>query len=149
MNIKSKLIVKPFSKENLNDVFELDKDISNNFKSINQLLEYVNDGKYINVIGIVDSVVVGYIISLIVLDEVHIHTVYVSKNFRRKRIATKLIQTILDKSKILRKKKLCLEVSCCNINAIGLYEKIGFTKVGNRKEYYKEGIDAILMDLNF
>ncbi len=39
-----------------------------------------------------------------------------------------------------------MEVSVKNIPARGLYEKLGFRKVGIRKRYYPDGSDAILME---
>ncbi len=38
-----------------------------------------------------------------------------------------------------------LEVKGHNTKAISLYEKLGFELIGQRKDYYGEGIDAFLM----
>ena len=45
------------------------------------------------------------------------------------------------------KNKICLEVNCSNILALKLYDHLGFQKVGVRKGYYQDRMDAILMDL--
>ncbi len=42
-----------------------------------------------------------------------------------------------------------LEVRAGNVPAIGLYEQFGFIVNGQRKRYYKDGEDALLMMRTF
>jgi ribosomal-protein-alanine N-acetyltransferase len=46
-------------------------------------------------------------------------------------------------------KRVLLEVSEKNEPAKRVYEKAGFKPTGVRKNYYPDGSDAILMELNF
>ena len=62
-------------------------------------------------------------------------------------IAKNMISHLISKGKKHYKNKICLEVNCSNILALKLYSYLGFKKVGVRKEYYQDGMDAILMDL--
>ena len=43
---------------------------------------------------------------------------------------------------------ITLDVTKTNIPAVKLYQKLGFIKVGQRKDYYGSGQDAILMRLD-
>ena len=46
-------------------------------------------------------------------------------------------------------KKLLLEVSETNSIAENFYSKFNFSTVGRRKNYYKDGTDAVLKEKNF
>ena len=59
-------------------------------------------------------------------------------------------QTLLERSIMwLRTQKceqLTLEVGARNLAAIGLYQKVGFTRIGVRKNFYRDGEDAWIME---
>jgi ribosomal protein S18 acetylase RimI-like enzyme len=60
----------------------------------------------------------------------YLYEVYVIPEFRRKGIASNLVNYIIDKLKSLPEiEKIELKVNSRNKNAIGFYEKIGFNKV--------------------
>ena len=46
----------------------------------------------------------------------------------------------------MRLKKLLLEVSELNLNAEEFYNRFNFITVGKRKNYYKDGSDAVLKE---
>ncbi len=89
-----------------------------------------------------DRKIVGTIEFEIILDEIHLYQINVDANHRRQGIAESLICAMLAK---YPRKKILLEVSEQNIPAIALYKKMGFTEVGFRPHYYKNGDSAILM----
>ena len=60
-------------------------------------------------------------------------------------MATKLIQKVEDLAKELNIKNVSLEVSDKNITAYLLYKKLGFIERRVRKNYYKDGTNAIEM----
>ena len=81
--------------------------------------------------------VVGYIGSQSVLGESDMMNVAVHPDHRRKGIAEALITELVS---MLREKGnhcLSLEVRASNMPAISLYEKLGFSQVGLRKNYYR------------
>ena len=90
--------------------------------------------------------VIGYLISEIILDEVHLYKIVVSKNNQNNKVGSKLLKFMIEECKKLDKIRVCLEVDSQNYNAIKLYEQFGFLTVGNRNKYYGNN-DAILMDL--
>lgn len=89
-----------------------------------------------------DGQVVGYL-SMLDLDiEGEILRIAVRKQYRRRGIARALINFIIDNLKTNHYQKLYLEVKSTNIEAIKLYEHMGFEKINIRKNYYAHGEDA-------
>lgn len=90
--------------------------------------------------------VAGYIGSHNVLGEVYITNVAVFSEFRRNGIGKMLVEFLVNEMKKENADFVTLEVRKSNQNAISLYEKCGFEKVGERKKFYEKPIeDAILM----
>ena len=86
-----------------------------------------------------ENILAGYLITYDNVDSLDIFEIAVDKNFRKKGIASKLLNRINDERKIL------LEVSEKNRVAINLYKKNGFKMISRRKNYYLDGSDAIVM----
>lgn len=82
----------------------------------------------------VNGNVVAFISYRVVLDECEIFQVCVHKDFQRQKIASKLLNTLIEKERI---KTIFLEVNTKNISAIKFYKKQGFTILSERKNYYK------------
>ena len=100
------------------------------------------------VIARIDEKIVGYAGFWEVLDEAQITNVAVLKEFRRQKIAQKLLLNLIDKAKKKGLKTLTLEVRESNTAAINLYSGLDFKTVGIRKNYYKNPTEnAVLMDL--
>ena len=81
------------------------------------------------------------------VDDIHITNIVVKKSFRRFGIGSKILESIINLSKTYNLDSITLEVNINNINAIKLYEKYGFKKLGIRKKYYKNIEDAFIMTL--
>lgn len=93
-----------------------------------------------------DGKIAGYIGSHNVLGEVYITNVAVLPGFRRNGVGKALVEFLVEKMKSENAEFVTLEVRKSNNNAISLYEKCGFEKVGNRKDFYeKPREDAVLM----
>lgn len=75
--------------------------------------------------------------------EFEVHTIGVDEAFQGRGIGRNLLDRILD---IADGAAVFLEVRTDNAAAIGLYESVGFTRVGLRKRYYRvSGADAYTM----
>ena len=81
--------------------------------------------------------VAGYIGSQTVMDETDMMNVAVHPDFRRKGIAEALITVLVENLKRMGSHCLTLEVRASNAPAIALYEKLGFSEIGRRKNYYR------------
>lgn len=111
-----------------------------------QLLTQLPDERHVFITAVHKGKTVGYVGMMYVLDEGYISNVAVSPDYRRKGIGDRLIESLLGRADELELSFVTLEVRVSNAAAIALYEKHGFVKVGQRKNYYdlpKE--DAILM----
>ena len=81
--------------------------------------------------------VAGYIGSQTVMDESDMMNVAVHPDFRRKGIAEALVNALVEVLKSKGSRCLTLEVRASNVPAITLYEKLGFSEIGRRKNYYR------------
>ena len=91
-----------------------------------------------------DRNVVGFINYSIMYDRAEINYIYVNKNYRKKNIASELMEFMIVDAVDNGCENITLEVSEKNTNGIKLYEKFGFEKKAVRKNYYKDS-DALLM----
>ena len=90
--------------------------------------------------------ILGFYIANYILDEAELYTLAVREDSRGRGIGTKLIGHLEERSKLKKMGKIFLEVSTKNQEAIRLYEKFSFKKVGLRKNYYsKTNEDAYVM----
>ena len=80
-----------------------------------------------------------------VLGELHITTIAVKPEYRRRGYARALIGAAL--GSYPNASHVHLEVRPTNVEAIALYESLGFRKTGRRPRYYGDE-DALLMTLN-
>ena len=76
--------------------------------------------------------IIGFVHFFHVKDEIEIIKICIIKSHQRKNYGSMLINEI----KKLKIKKIFLEVSVQNVNAINFYLKNGFKKIGVRKGYY-------------
>ena len=114
--------------------------------SFNSLEEELNNETSLFFTATEDNAVVGYIGMSVVVDEGYIFNVAVDGTHRNRGIGSALVETLVTYAK---KNNLCfltLEVRESNKNARSLYEKFGFIKVGERKNYYSSPAEnAVLM----
>lgn len=93
-----------------------------------------------------EGTLVGYAGTWHIIDEGHITTIAVKKEYLRNHIGEAIIQKIIDDCYKNNIKYLTLEVRVSNIPAIKLYEKYGFQSLGTRKGYYQDNNeDALIM----
>ena len=90
--------------------------------------------------------IVGICVYQIVLDEVQINYFSFKKKFRRMGYGTFLILHIINQCENLGIKRILLEVSEKNLTAEKFYNKFNFSTVGVRKNYYKDGSNALLKE---
>lgn len=88
-----------------------------------------------------DSLLVGFLATQCVLDELEITNLAVSPDYRRKGLASRLLANLADFHGTL-----FLEVRVSNRSAQELYRKLGFTQFNHRKAYYSRPVeDALLL----
>lgn len=89
---------------------------------------------------------VGYIGFWKIIDEAHITNISIHPDFQNKKLAHKLILSMINECYKEKIKYITLEVRVSNERAIHLYEKFGFKSLGLRKKYYQDNNeDALIM----
>ena len=96
------------------------------------------------VITLMDKVV-GFIDYWITFDSATISQIAISNQYRRRGLATKLLQEMYDDCYAKRVRNITLEVRTENKSAVFLYEKFGFKTVLTKPHYYDNGDDAFYM----
>ena len=81
--------------------------------------------------------VAGYIGSQTVMGETDMMNVAVHPDYRRKGIAEALVDGLVEALKERGSHCLTLEVRASNAPAKNLYEKLGFSQIGRRPNYYR------------
>ena len=95
-----------------------------------------------------DEGIQGYLDMYCCMGEGEITNVAVAPGMRKKGYGSLLMKAALEKAQELSLESIVLEVRVSNVNAIALYEKFGFRKLGIRKDFYEfPREDAFVMSL--
>lgn len=140
--------ITPVKKSDLLKLIEIDKDISDYSPSIEDFKNYFNEDK-IKIWKISDQIIIGFVIFYHVIDEIEIIKIGIIKSYQRKNYGSSIINKI---KKVNDIRKIFLEVSFENTQAIKFYLKNGFRKIGIRKAYYKinkQRVDALRLLFEF
>ena len=89
--------------------------------------------------------VLGFIMALLVLDELHITNLAVAPMARKRGVAAGLLEKSMRRAMEMGATWCQLEVRCSNKPARQLYRRFGFKTMGMRKGYYSNGEDAVVM----
>lgn len=98
------------------------------------------------IVAEVEREVCGYVGIWNIIDEGHITNVAVSPDYRRKHIASNMLDVLIASCEEAGVERFTLEVRAGNEPAKALYAGKGFKEMGLRKGYYQDnGEDAIIM----
>ena len=90
--------------------------------------------------------VVAFCACWIIFDELHINTLAVAPEHRRRRVATRLLTRVLGEAAAAGVRKATLEVRASNQAALLLYERLGFHVTAVRERYYTQpDEDALIL----
>ena len=95
---------------------------------------------------LITNIVIGICVIQFVLDEAQINYFVVNKKFRKKGFGSYLMSYLIEKCEKSNLKKIFLEVSQDNVTAERFYSRFEFSTVGIRKNYYKDGSNALLKE---
>ncbi len=135
----------PMNKEHIRGMVEIEEQCFNSGYAEKTFLKELENKIAIYIVAVENKAVLGYIGLWNICGGADIIDVAVHKDFRRRGIGEGLIAEML---RVCQKENIFevnLEVRSSNLAAQGLYEKMGFLKVGLRKLYYENKEDAILM----
>ena len=107
--------------------------------------EFKKEG--IIVFGLLRSnLLIGICACHVIFDEAQINFFVVDQKYREKGFGSFLMRYLIKHFENLNIDKLFLEVSHNNFKAGKFYNRFDFTTVGIRRNYYKDGSDALLKE---
>ncbi len=140
--------IKQVKKCDLLKLIEIDKDIFDYPSYIKYFENYFKENTF-KIWEISTQKIIGFVIFYHVRDEIEIIQIGITKSFQRKNYGSLIVNKI---KKLKDIRKIFLEVSVENTQAINFYLKNGFKKIGIRKSYYKvnkQRIDALRLLFEF
>ena len=95
---------------------------------------------------LIANFLIGICVLQFVLDEAHINYFVINQKYRKQGFGSYFMRYLIKKCKKFNIYKLLLEVSQNNIKAEKFYNRFDFYTVGTRKNYYKDGSNALLKE---
>ncbi|MCK4537030.1 MAG: ribosomal protein S18-alanine N-acetyltransferase [Desulfuromonadales bacterium] len=89
--------------------------------------------------------IAGFVCSWLIAGELQIQNLATSPTLRRRGIASRLLEHVLERSRHAGMETAWLEVRAGNLAAIDLYRRYGFQEEARRSDYYHDGEDALIM----
>ena len=139
------IFIKQIDKKDIDLCYELDSQTISLWSKNQWAKEFNKEG--IKVFGLLlANLLIGICVCHIVLDEAQINYFVVNQKFRKKGFGTHLMSYLIMQCEKLNINKLFLEVSKSNVTAEKFYNHFNFYTVGIRRNYYKDGSDALLKE---
>ena len=91
--------------------------------------------------------VAGYAVSAHTGEVVDLQRVAVAPDARGRGVASSLVSTLLDTARRDGASRVLLEVADDNEAALALYARHGFAEIDRRPGYYRDGRDALVLEL--
>lgn len=146
-------IIDEMTIDDLSEVFEIERASFSDPWSVDLFEAELQNPHSFNLVvrcnSLSDKSVAAYIVYWIAADEMQILDLAVDVRFRRQGLARFLIKSALERAAGNGAAHAFLEVRRGNEAGISLYNTLGFAEIGERKKYYKDGEDAIVMGLRF
>ncbi len=140
-----KLEIRDYKIEDVEEVYNI---LSQNFihpwdkKSLTLV-----SNNFIKKVLVLDGEIIGFLEMQVVADEADLVMIAIKKEFQRKGLGEYFLKQIIKYLKERGITRIFLEVSSKNEKAINFYRKLGFVDYSIRKNYYKDGSDALLLEL--
>ena len=139
------LSIKQIKEKDIDLCYELDSNTISLWSKNQWANEFKKEG--IKVFGLLlSNLLVGICVFHVVLDEAQINFFVVNQKYRKKGFGSYLMSHLIKQCEKLNLNKLYLEVSNNNVIARKFYSRFDFYTVGIRRNYYKDGSDAIIKE---
>ena len=144
------MIVKPMQEGDLNQVVKIEEQLFSMPWTYEGFLGGMNQMGSIFLVAKMGEKVVGYLGMYCAFDEAEITNVGVDKKMWNQGIGQILMDAALKQARQEKIEHLILEVRKSNEQAIHLYKKMGFEKIGLRPDFYEQPReDGIVMKMNW
>ena len=139
------LTIKQIKEKDIDLCYELDSNTISLWSKKQWIDEFKKEG--VNVFGLLlSNLVIGICVFQIVLDEAQINFFVVNPKYRKKGFGSLLMLFLIKECEKLSVNKLLLEVSNTNFTADKFYSRFDFFTIGIRRNYYKDGSDALVKE---
>ena len=137
--------IKHINEKDIDLCYELDSNTISLWSKKQWSQEFKKEG--ISVLGLfISNLVIGICVFHVILDESQINFFAVNQKYRKKGFGSYFMRFIIEQCENLNIKKLFLEVSQTNVTAEKFYNQFDFSTVGIRRNYYKDGSNALLKE---
>ena len=137
--------IKHINEKDIDLCYELDSNTISLWSKKQWSQEFKKEG--IRVLGLfISNLVIGVCVFHVVLDEAQINFFAVNQKYRKKGFGSYFMRYLIKQCENLNIKKLFLEVSQSNVTAEKFYNQFDFSTVGIRRNYYKDGSNALLKE---
>lgn len=131
------MIIETMNSSHVEQIAELEKICFSDPWSVKSIASELENKLAFWLVALEDDRVAGYIGSQTVMEETDMMNVAVHPDFRRRGIGELLVNALVESLRQQGSRCLTLEVRASNDPAIALYEKLGFSQIGRRKNYYR------------
>ena len=141
------LIIENMREEDLEEVLRIEKEsFSDPWRREFFLKDMGNEFAFPAVVRI-DKKLVGYTCLWKIEDEIQIANIAIARDYRRRGIARRILEWIVDQAVRGNSKYITLDVRESNSAALELYQRYGFEEICRRKNYYHNPTeDALVME---
>ena len=137
--------IKAIKEKDIDLCYELDSNTISLWSKKQWSQEFKKEG--IRVYGLFFlGTLIGICVFHVVLDEAQINFFAINQKYRKKGYGSQLMRYLIKQCEILNINKLFLEVSQTNAIAEKFYSRFDFSTVGIRRNYYKDGSDALIKE---
>ena len=137
--------IKQLNKRDIDLCYEFDSNTISLWSKRQWVNEFEKDG--VKVFGLsLSNLVIAICVFHVILDEAQINFFAVNDNFRKKGFGSYFMTYLIKECEKLKINKLFLEVSQTNVLAQNFYSSFDFLTVGVRRNYYKDGSNALLKE---
>ena len=152
--LRSSSLLRPMQDADLDAVIWIEPTIYSHPWTRGNFADSLNAGHSAWVL-ILHGEIIGYTLMMLVLDEAHLLNISIAKTHQKQGWGRILLEHMLAKAKQYKAANMFLEVRTSNVDAIALYENMGFNEMAVRRGYYSADPkisntgreDAILMGL--
>jgi len=141
------ILIKEINEKDIDLCYELDSNTISLWSKNQWVNEFKKEGIKVFCLSL-ENFVIGICVVQVVLDEAQINYFVVNQKFRKRGFGSYLMSFLVKQCERLNINKLLLEVSKKNVIAEKFYNRFDFSTVGIRRNYYKDGSDALLKEKN-
>lgn len=144
------MMIAKMTADHVSQIAELEKICFSDPWSENSIAHEIENELSLWLVALDGDRVAGYVGSQSVMGESDMMNIAVHPDYRRQGFAEALVLALVSRLKSEGNYQLTLEVRASNTPAQRLYEKLGFTEVGRRRNYYRAPReDALILQKKF